>query len=119
MKHFDSKWQTPTQSASVHAFRSLRARHLGEATSALPLLPAGWTVQSHEDCHGNLMIVVLSDFDDTTAPSFVLDGEDGAVKLGMAGEDSFEELGEFDTVRGAMHRIALISAFPPGHGRPS
>jgi hypothetical protein len=35
----------------------------------------------------------------------------------MVGEDAFEELGEFDTVRSAMYRIALISVFPPDHGR--
>jgi hypothetical protein len=116
-QQLNSKWQDPARSASVHAFRSLRARHLAQAASALHLFSVGWTVQPHEDCHGNLMIVVLPDLDDPTAPSFVLDGEEGAVKLGMVGEDAFEELGEFDTVRSAMYRIALISVFPPDHGR--
>ena len=117
-QQINSKWQSPARSASVHAFRSLRARHVAQATSALDLLPAGWAVQPHEDCHGSLMIVLLPDLDDSTAPSFVLDGEEGAVKLSMVGEDAFEELGEFDTILSAMHRIALISAFPSDHGRP-
>jgi hypothetical protein len=62
------------------------------------------------------MVIVLSDLDDPTAPTFVLDGEDGAVKLGMAAEDEFRDLGEFETIHSAMFQIVLMSFVPPRSG---
>jgi hypothetical protein len=109
---FNPQPRNPPPFASLWAFRSLRPSHLAQAASARHLLPVGWTIEPHEDCNGNLMIVVLPDLDIPTAPSFVLDGEDGAIKLGMVTEDAFKDLGEFKTIRGAMLQIALVSVVP-------
>lgn len=116
-RRFSPEPQNAPSSASIRAFRSLRPSHLAQAVSAQHLLPVAWTIEPHEDCNGNLMIVVLPDLDIPTAPSFVLDGEDGAVKLGMVTEDTFKDLGKFKTICGAMLQIALVSAARPERRR--
>ncbi len=84
---------------------SLDKGDLAAVTDAAAKLPGAWNVETEEDYHGHLSIVLIPAGDDLAGPTYLLDGDVAGVQLGACRWERFTRLGGFPDVEAAMAEI--------------
>lgn len=92
--------------APIRRLHSLSRADIDTATIELNRLSSGWSIDQHDDCDGDVLLILTPPDSDANAATFVLSRGLSGIQLARMCNDVFEALGRFTTITAALQKFA-------------
>ena len=91
--------------APIRRLHSLSRADIDTATMELNRLSSGWSIDYHDDCDGDVLLILTPPNSDANAATFVLSRDLSGIQLARTCNDTFEPLGRFTTIAEAVQHV--------------
>lgn len=100
---------------SARKLNSLSRADMQVATFALRAFAPDWSVDQHDDCSNDIMLMLTPPGPEETSPTFVLSNTADGIQLAVVLGDSCDTLGTFQHVRNVIHHVQQVMATVSAH----